>query len=316
MTSAATGRKPRRSLDWIRWLFLLLAVGFAIWGFRDHREDILSALSTISFIQVLSSAMLVLIGLGFTGVLWGWLLRSFGHSITIRESAGFFFVGQIGKYIPGSVWSLAAQADLARSRAIPPRTTVSVGLVFLWVHVISGVPVATLFLQLPMDQPLNQLWIRALGFIGGLLLLMPAVLRRIGALVAGRGAEPALSWRDSGGFMLIMLTVWAIYGAAFFLVAPPEPREASGGFPELFLPLTAAFALSYVMGVIIVLAPAGLGAREAVLIAATAPILGLAPAAAMAIVIRLVHTVCDFTIAGVSWLWLRLGGRPDPPPTQ
>ena len=66
--------------------------------------------------------------------------------------------------------------------------------------------------------------------------------------------------------------------------------------------VTAAFAASYMVGVVIVLAPAGAGVRELTLIALLAPLLGVPSATAAALLMRVVHTIDDFAIAGIAWL--------------
>ncbi len=310
MTAEAPKRVRRGSLLTIlRIVFLVGALAFAVWGFRANGEEIVAALRSINAAQAAASALLVLVGLALTGVVWGWVLRAYGHVITPAESAATFFVGQIGKYIPGSVWSLAAQADMARARAIPARTTVSVGLIFLWIHLASAIPVAAVLATLPAEHPLDLPWLRVVAAVFGLALVTPPVLARIGRALAGQVAPPQLGWRESCGLFGIMVLVWAAYGLAAYLVTPPVERGEAGSALATLGLITGAFALSYVVGVVIVFAPAGLGAREATLIALTAPALGAPAAAAMALMIRLVHTFCDFLIAGLSWGWLRLEGR-------
>jgi uncharacterized membrane protein YbhN (UPF0104 family) len=71
------------------------------------------------------------------------------------------------------------------------------------------------------------------------------------------------------------------------------------------LVVAAAFGLSYALGVVIILAPAGLGPREALFIALLAPVVTLPTAAAMAVVSRLIHAAADLSIALATWAWAR-----------
>jgi uncharacterized membrane protein YbhN (UPF0104 family) len=79
----------------------------------------------------------------------------------------------------------------------------------------------------------------------------------------------------------------------------------------LLAPLTAAFATAHMVGVLVVLAPAGAGARELTLIAVLAPFVGVPSATAAALLTRVVHTVADFAVAGIAWLAAR-GQGPGP----
>ena len=62
-------------------------------------------------------------------------MAGLGAALPLREGLATFFVGQLGKYIPGSVWSIGAQAQMAARRSVPPRVTVAAGLLFLGYHV-------------------------------------------------------------------------------------------------------------------------------------------------------------------------------------
>ncbi len=65
--------------------------------------------------------------------------------------------------------------------------------------------------------------------------------------------------------------------------------------------LGGAFALAYAVGVVVVLAPAGVGARDALLVLLLTPLLGVADATALALLARVVHTAADGTMAAGWW---------------
>ncbi|HEY5231130.1 MAG TPA: hypothetical protein VIJ11_09610, partial [Galbitalea sp.] len=65
--------------------------------------------------------------------------------------------------------------------------------------------------------------------------------------------------------------------------------------------MIGAYALSYVVGVVIIFAPAGLGAREAAVTFLLAPAIGVPAAAALALVSRLPMVIADFSLALVFW---------------
>ena len=69
--------------------------------------------------------------------------------------------------------------------------------------------------------------------------------------------------------------------------------------------VAVAFALAHAAGVLLIVAPAGLGAREGVLIALLVPMVGVPSAAAAALLARLVHALADFLIAGAAAAWAR-----------
>ena len=85
---------------------------------RPVRRDRRRAGDT-SVLGRLGALLLVWLGLTATGLLWLRLMPSLGAPLPLVDGSAIFFVGQLGKYIPGSVWSIGAQADLARRHAVP-----------------------------------------------------------------------------------------------------------------------------------------------------------------------------------------------------
>lgn len=312
-----TPPKPegRRGLGWMdlaRGLFLVLALGFGWWSIRSRRAELLDALSSVSLWRCVLAALLVLVGLAITGVVWRELLASWGRRVPAAPAASTFFVGQLGKYIPGSVWSLGAQADMARSFGIAARTTVAAGLLFLWVHVVTAVGV-TAALGVHAAGSWNNPGLRLVAGVLALIGMTPLVLGWLGQRLSGSAQPPVIRWRLVAALIGMMAVVWALYGTATALVVPPATLTEAGGIGSMLGMFAVAFAASYVIGVVIILAPAGVGAREAALIALLSPALGVTAATATALVIRVIHTVCDFAIAGMAWSYAR---ATRPPQTQ
>lgn len=318
-SSRGRGLSP---LDLLRGVFLIAAIGFGWWGLRGHHDQIVAAVGRISPVRVLGAGVIVALGLLVTAIVWRTVLGGFGHRVPPRAAASIFFVGQLGKYIPGSIWSLGAQADMARAHRVPARTTVAAGLVFLYVHVVSALPVAgalgrwedrgpgvgeSLPSLGPLESGITELppWVVVAACALAVLLLSPPVLGLVGRILAGREQRLRVGWRDSGMLMALMVGAWVLYGMGVLLVMPPDDVQAAGGAAALLGPATAAFAAAHMVGVLIVLAPAGAGARELTLIGLLAPILGVPTATAAALLTRVVHTIDDFAVAALAWMVAR-----------
>lgn len=302
--TAGPDRRGPSALDLARGLFLVAALGFGWWALRSRGTEIRAALAQVSPGRVVLALVVVLGGLALTALVWRGLLATFGHRIPPRAATALFFLGQLGKYIPGSVWSLGAQADMARRHRVPARTTVAVGLLFLWVHVGTAALVGSLLADVPEGWTVVP-GARALVAGLGLVAISPPVLERLAALLAAERLR--VPWSGAAGILAAMAVVWAAYGVALVLVVPPGEVAAAGGMAALMPGYVGAFAVAYVVGVVVVLAPAGVGAREGVLVALLTPTLGLPVAAASALLIRAVHTVADFVIAGLAWAVARWG---------
>lgn len=295
---------PPRVMTALRWAFLVGAVAFAWWGLRGQWADVVAAIGRVSPLAGVGAGVLVVGGLVATGVVWRRLLAGYGYQVPAREASAVFFIGQLGKYIPGSVWSLGAQAQMARRYSVPARTTIAVGLVFLWANVVTAASVG-LAAAAFTERPNTLRWLAGIGALSVLAAMTPPVLGGLGRRLAG--VPLVLVLRSCTALTLLLLAVWACYGVGTWLLAAGAwgGGAAAVSTSTALLVATGAFAVSYVVGVVLVIAPAGLGAREATLTLLLAPAIGLPAATATALLTRVVHTVADFAIAAVAALSAR-----------
>lgn len=281
-----------RYLPALRAVFLVAVLAFAWFGLHDRLDEVGSALRATSGLGVAGALVLVLVGLLATGVLWLRLMATAGADLPVREGLATFFVGQLGKYIPGSVWSIGAQAQMAGRQSVPARATVAAGLLFLGYHVATAVVVGTAAVLLGALESPWPTWLTLLLLVGSSVGLLPVVVRWAGRRVAGRPVR--LGAGDTIVVVGLMAVAWAAYAAALVLLAPGFP------WPDV-VALGGAFALAYAVGVVVVLAPAGVGARDALLVLLLTPLLGVADATALALLARVVHTAADGTMAAGWW---------------
>lgn len=274
-----------------RVVFVLATLAGAWWGFRGRWSEVGGALAGTAPLRLAGAVALAALGLAITGWLWRMLLRGTGSDVGPVDAAAVFFVGQLGKYVPGSVWSVAVQAQLGRRHDVPARSSLAASAVFLLVHTATGLLLGGALLAASGPGPVPVAY-AVLGAAVGCIALVPPLVRRLADRLAGRATR-------FGGVELVMTTVlmaavWLLYGGSLLLLVP-----AGQGTPGL-VGTTAAFALAHAVGVLVVLAPAGVGAREGVLVALLAPALGVPGAAAVALLSRLVHALADFAVAAVA----------------
>ena len=274
-----------------RIVFVLLVIGFAWWGFAGRWAEIGHAAAATGAVRLCVAVVCAAVGLALTGVLWRSLLARLGSPVPLRDAGAVFFVGQLGKYVPGSVWSFAVQAQLGRRHGVPARSSVTASALFLILHTFSGLVLGGLLVAGGVaSTDLDLVWWLLL-VAGGAVAMTPPVLRVLGRRLSGVDVAAPDLLRS----LVLMTMVWACYGASLWVLLPSTDLLAA----------VAAFALAHAAGVLLVFAPAGLGAREAVLIALLAPAVGVPAAAAAALLARVAHSIGDFALAAAAAAWSR-----------
>lgn len=292
-------RQPRNWKRIIRITALVLALVLCLAFLAPRAGEIVVALGRQNPVSVAAALIVAAAATYATFLSWRELLIGVGHRLPIGACQRIFFLSQIGKYIPGSVWAIAAQADLGREHKVPPVKSVAVGILTLMISCAAGVSAAALTLVLVLPNALGHYWYVLLFLPAALLALHPAVLARTIAL-AGRLLRrdfdavrlPLRSTARAFGWALV---AWILFGAHIaILSAAIEPLSPST------LPLAiGSYALAWLVGFLVFFLPAGLGGREAILTALLVAGSALTPSAAVSIAVmsRVVLTLTDLSLA-------------------
>ncbi|MCW2527641.1 MAG: putative integral rane protein, partial [Pseudonocardiales bacterium] len=119
----ATPASTRRS-SVLRGLLLLICVGVAAWALIGHWSDFRVDLAQLGWAHALLSVPPMLLGLVSGMLAWRAILSSLGSPIPAAAAVRIYFIGQLGKYVPGSMWPVVAQMELGRDFQIPRRRSV------------------------------------------------------------------------------------------------------------------------------------------------------------------------------------------------
>lgn len=269
----------------------LVLLGLAL---REQGPEALDAAREVGPAAAAGSLVAVLGGLLASAMVWRALLADLGTRLPLRPALHVFFLGQLGKYVPGSVFAIAAQMELGKAHGAPRSRTGTASLVFMGVLVAAGLLTAAVALPLTSPDALDDYAWVLLALPVGLLLLAPPVLTRLVALLLRLlrrdPLERPLSWSGTGAALGWALVMWAAYGVHLWLLVRTQDPEPG---PDLLLLSTGAYALAWTAGFLFVVAPAGFGVREAALVVALAPVLEAGPALALAVLSRVLMTLGD-----------------------
>ena len=279
---------------------LLVALALLALALRDQGPEAYAAARDVGPAAAAGSFAAVLLGLLASALVWRALLADLGTRLPLRPATHVFFLGQLGKYVPGSVFAIAAQMELGRSHGAPRSRVGTASLLFLGVLVSAGLLTAAVALPLTSPGALDRYaWVLALLPVG-LVLLAPPVLSRLVAvglrLLRRDPLERPLTWRGTGAALGWALLMWAAYGLHLLLLV--RTQDVAPG-PGLVALSTGAYALAWTAGFLVVVAPAGAGVREAALVLALSPVLDRAPALALAVLSRVLMTLGDLVWGAV-----------------
>lgn len=308
-----------------RWLFRgirLLILIAVVYGVRRSLLDGLAKLNEhpwhLEFGWLVAAGTLYLASLVPAGMFWHRILRGMGQDAGLGETLRAYFIGHLGKYVPGKALVVILRAGLIRSHRVDPLvagtsvfvetlTLMAVGGVLsaiiipfwypdAWKLVLVALAFAGMS-GLPTIPPLFRLLVRWFPFLG-------SDPRRLECLARLRLRTLSWGWRaNTIGWFVGGLSLWAVVRAL--------GADAVLSLATLGLYTTAA-AMSTVGGFVSMI-PGGFVVREAILVYLLTGSCGATVALLAAIVFRLVQLVSEVLLSVILYV---AGPRPAPAVTS
>jgi uncharacterized membrane protein YbhN (UPF0104 family) len=278
-------------------LLLFAGLVFVVLRVRSLWQDSHIELAKINWAAVVAAVAAAAVAVLVAAFVWLQILRRLGIEPR-RRWAGIYMQAQLGKYIPGSVWQYAGRAALARGEDIPLR----LATVSLTIELAGSVIAAGLVTSLIGGVPaVTAIAAAALFALAGWKLAG----KRLDLL---RRMKASLAMRATFETTLLYLPIWLLLGLCFWLTARALFHL---GFSQSGY-YAGAFTVAWLVGLVAVFAPGGLGVREAVLVALLRSRTGTADAVLLAAASRVLLTTVDL-VAGAGGAALLRGmrkGRP------
>jgi glycosyltransferase 2 family protein len=265
-------------------------------------SDVRESIGQLSVASIVVSCVAVLCGTGLSMLAWRAVLADLGSNLPLPAAARVFFIGQLGKYVPGAVWTVVAQMELARDHGVPRRRTAAAFAVTMTIILAAGLFAAATALPLFADDAAARYrWLLALAPLI-VISLHPRIANPLMAkafqLARREPPERPLTLRAVGAAFGLAVGVWLFFGLHIAVLV----MNFDVGLGRALLLSTGAFALAWCAGLLVLflLLPAGAGAREVALVASLAPVLDSSEAIVVALVSRMFMTVGDLAWAGLA----------------
>lgn len=281
--------------------------------------DVRDTLLALNGWTIAGAFLTALAAIGANVKAWQAVLRELDHDVPTVRAGQIYLVGQLGKYLPGSVWAFVLQMELSLRAGIPRARSFAASLVLVGLSTTAALLLGLFGIPTLVGVGGAAVWGAAVLAPVALICAIPPVLSRLVDLflrILGRaGLGHRLRLPGLARVMGWSALAWTLFGVHFYLLGV----GAGGGLTPSLLDCIGSFALAMTAGLLAVASPSGLGVREAVLVAALSPFGGVGTALGVALASRLILTVADVLAAGAA-AWSARGLRPDapadtPPPT-
>ncbi|MEP6574649.1 MAG: lysylphosphatidylglycerol synthase domain-containing protein [Gemmatimonadota bacterium] len=264
---------------------------------------------------MLGSVLVVLSCFALLIEAWRRVVVSQQQRLDFVPAARIWVLANLGKYIPGKVWAIAGAAVLAEKAGVERGAAVTSALVLQALALASGLMIVGVTGPWAMAGhgayllPLTILVAVTAG-AGVLLLTSPRALARVQHMLPARlpTLRPISLTAALAGFA-VNAVAWCGYGLALTMLA-------HGLASDVQLPWalsTAVFTASYLVGLVAILVPAGVGPRESLFILLLTGPLGVKLAVGLAVASRILLTLTELGAAVPFLVFSRLGQPPRPP---
>lgn len=310
-------------------LALVAPLGYAIY---QQWAEVRQVLAQVNWLQASLGWVILMLAQPFMGAISWIVLRYLKQDFAYWRITAVYFISQAAKYLPGGIWAFPGRVAAYQAIGVEKSASVislvqEVGALFLGA--------ATLGIIGIFNGLLIENWVRTAALAGAFVCLAATLFSQHPltwkALAEARRASEALKFKLKSGkrqpteeadqvtsaprdesppgtfsiawapaSLLTSLMFWLLVGIGFYYLAisvAPQLRLLS------WLQAASIFALAWCAGFVIVLAPAGLGVREAALSGLLAAYIPLSEALSVALMARLWWTLGEALFILISLAW-------------
>jgi len=286
----------------------LLIVVLVVWFIRrtlvEAWEELGKRHWQFDFWWLVASGGFYLLGSLLCGIFWHRTLLALGQNVSLLNAIRAFYIGHLGKYVPGKAMVVVLRAGLIRGPGVD--TALAATSVFFETLTMMSVGslMAAAIVVIWFHEHALLFWAAlAMMLVAGLPTLPPVFRRLVRWVGVGRSNPEIVGKLDRLGYRVVALgwvlnaLGWVILGLSFWAVLRALGVGEVNPFERLYLH-TAAVSLATVAG-FVSLVPGGAVVREAVLTELTGPYLGGSVALVSAILLRLVWLLAELAASGV-----------------
>jgi glycosyltransferase 2 family protein len=293
----------RRLFVAAQWLLAVAIVWFALRALRGQWSAATLRLQSLEpqWSWIIAATVIVLATYLLLIETWRRTVTGSGQKLTFPEASRIWFVSNLGKYVPGKIWSIAAMTMMARDSSVSGSVAAGSSVMVQLVTILAGIGVVLVTGAQAVAHP--AIAVAAAAAIVLTLGLAPRFLPvagRIAASLTGKTFDfprmrPSLVWMA----IVNSIIAWIAYGIAFQLFVRGIIGSSAGATSSYI----AVYAASYIIGFLALFAPGGAVVRESAIVTGMVrfALSGQADALAIAVTSRLWLTVTEL-VPGLTYM--------------
>lgn len=305
--------RPPKKRDWtvtaIKVMIVAVVVAFLWRTIVGAWNDLMAHPRHVDFSWLVAAGAFYLLASLFCGVFWHRILRALGQNVRLTTAIRAFFVGHLGKYVPGKAMVVILRAGMVRG----PGVDASLAVVSVFLETLTMMSVGSILAAIVLavwfrghnDQSMFFWGSLGMAAVAGLPTL-PPIMRWLVRLAGFGKIEPAtLEKLRAIGFKIILLGWflnifnWIALGLSYWAVLKSIGAEANlAANLHLYI---ASVAFSTVIGFLSCV-PSGAIVREGALVESAKimlPNLSGTEALLASVLLRLASIAAELFIAGV-----------------
>lgn len=290
-------------------VFLLVLAYFMVPVFVESFEKFRFSDWHINVWYLLLSLALMQVVLFAQSTIWSKIVAMFGKHIGWLKAFRIAYLGQLGRYLPGRVWQLFAVVYLAAKEGIRKEEATATFILSQLFATPPGLLIIIAYLFWPgtvlaekYSSYLPVAWVSLICLVVSLaIILKPSFFESSLNWILKILRQPKVLFHAEKKVGLQVLffyfVTWNLYGVSFYLFL----MSILPGYDFSFIEIIGAWTLAYLVGYWAIVLPAGIGAREAVLILLLTPIIGTERAGIAVIGARLWSMLGEVICTLLAW---------------
>jgi len=289
---------------------LLVLVACIVFIYSRIRQVDLSAIK-INFLDLTISLLITAFGTWLGAISWWVTLRVFSLRPSLPEIKDIQFKSNLVKYIPGYGWQLVGKSYMTAKIGYPLKTVIA-SMLFEFIEIfLTGLFLVALFIPLDynLQHPIFTSIVQNRFLLQALTLLLIIVFPFIFQLVASRNLKniptPRLALRWVLLLVILLSFTWIVNSIGFSYLCIAIAIQT-----PISLPLTVfIFTSTFLIGLIVIIAPGSIWIRESLFILFLSPVIGASTAGLIAVAYRIITILAEVLVAFSNFLFVMISKK-------